>query len=89
MTQSDIVLAHRLTNKNDIEALNQIMQTYLLETITKSMRELPDLKGSGIILDDNSERLYPIRIKPRITWHGGEAPKAISETEEKARLRVR
>lgn len=80
MTQSDIVIAHKLTNKNDIEALNEIMQTYLLETIQKSMRELPDLKGSGLILDDNSERLYSIRIKPRLTWHGGDAPKAISES---------
>ncbi len=88
MTQSDIVLAHRLTNKNDIEALNEIMQTYLLENITKSMRELPDLKGSGIILDDNSERLYPVRIKPRLTWHGGEAPKAINE-DESVRLRIK
>lgn len=82
MTQSDIVIAHRLTNKNDIDALNEIMQTYLLENIQKSMRELPDLKGSGIILDDNSERLYPIRIRPRLTWHGGEAPKAIARKKE-------
>ncbi|MEN9626645.1 MAG: hypothetical protein RL557_973 [archaeon] len=82
MTQSDIVIAHRLTNKHDIEALNEIMQTYLLENIQKSMRELPDLKGSGIILDDNSERLYPIRIRPRLTWHGGEAPKALSKKEK-------
>ncbi|MEK6873067.1 MAG: DUF87 domain-containing protein [Nanoarchaeota archaeon] len=86
MTQSDIVIAHRLTNKKDIEALNEIMQTYLLENIQKSMRELPDLKGSGIILDDNSERLYPVRIRPRLTWHGGEAPKAI--TEEKGILEI-
>lgn len=82
MTQSDIVLSHRLTNKNDIQALNEIMQSYMLETIQKSMRDLPDLKGSGIVLDDNSERLYPIRIRPRITWHGGDAPKAITETEK-------
>ena len=88
MTQSDIILAHRLTNKHDIEALNEIMQTYLLESITKSMRELPDLKGSGIILDDNSERLYPIRVRPRLTWHGGEAPRAITKTEDNV-LKVR
>ena len=79
MTQSDIVLSHRLTNKKDIEALNEIMQSYLLESINKSMKNLPDLKGSAIILDDNSERLYPLRVRPRFTWHGGEAPKAISE----------
>jgi DNA helicase HerA-like ATPase len=79
MTQSDIIISHRLTNKKDIEALNEIMQTYLLDSIQKSMNNLPNLKGSAIILDDNSERLFPVRIKPRFTWHGGEAPKAVRE----------
>lgn len=82
MTQSDIIISHRLTNKKDIEALNEIMQSYLLETINKSMRNLPDLRGSAILLDDNSERLYPVRVRPRFTWHGGEAPKAVSEKQE-------
>jgi len=82
MTQSDVVLSHRLTNKKDMEALNEIMQSYLLESITKSMNALPAEKGSAIMLDDNSERLYPIRVKPRFTWHGGEAPKAVKEIEE-------
>ncbi len=77
MTQSDIVLSHRLTNKKDLQALNEIMQSYLLESINKSMNSLPDLKGSAIILDDNSERLYPIRVRPKFTWHGGEAPSAV------------
>ena len=53
MTQSDIVLSHRLTNKHDIDALNEMMQSYLLETISKSMRTLPSEKGSAILLDDN------------------------------------
>jgi DNA helicase HerA-like ATPase len=78
MTQSDIILSHRLTNKKDMEALNEMMQTYLLEGIKKSMNQLPDLKGSAVLLDDNSERLYSMRVRPRFTWHGGEAPKAIN-----------
>jgi hypothetical protein len=53
------------------------MQSYLLETIKKQMDDLPTLKGSAIILDDNSERIYPMRIRPRFTWHGGEAPTAV------------
>jgi len=77
MTQSDIVLAHRVTARPDIEALNEIMQTYLLESIRQQMDNLPSLKGSAIILDDNSERIYPIRVRPRSTWHGGEAPAAV------------
>jgi uncharacterized protein len=82
MTQSDIVISHRVTSKPDIEALNNIMQTYLTSTIQKYMNDLPSLKGSAILLDDNSERIYPIRVRPRYTWHGGEAPSAINVKKE-------
>jgi DNA helicase HerA-like ATPase len=82
MTQADVVIAHRLTAQPDIEALNSIMQTYLLESIRRSMSELPSLKGSALILDDNSERIYPIRIRPKFTWHGGESPSAIRVKRE-------
>ncbi len=77
MTQSDIVIAHRVTSQPDLEALNFIMQSYLLESISRYMDELPSLKGSAIVLDDNSERIYPVRIRPRFTWHGGEAPSSV------------
>jgi DNA helicase HerA-like ATPase len=82
MTQSDIVISHRVTSHPDLEALNYIMQSYLFESIKKYMDDLPSLKGSAIILDDNSERIYPMRIRPRFTWHGGEAPTAIKEKKE-------
>lgn len=82
MTQSDIVISHRVTSQPDLEALNYIMQSYLFGSIKKYMDDLPDLKGSAIILDDNSERIYPMRIRPRFTWHGGEAPTAINMEKE-------
>ncbi|MBT4334198.1 ATP-binding protein [archaeon] len=77
ITQSDIVLSHRITAKKDIDALNNMMQTYLLSDIQKYISNLPRMKGSAIILDDNSERIYPMQMRPRITWHGGEAPTAV------------
>lgn len=77
ITQADIILSHRVTAAPDIQALNEIMQSYLLESIKGYMDELPALKGSAIILDDNSERIYPMRVRPKFTWHGGEAPTAI------------
>jgi hypothetical protein len=77
MTQSDIVLSHRVTADQDVQALNAIMQSYVYEGIKQKMNELPRLKGSAILLDDNSERIYPIRVRPRFTWHGGEAPTAV------------
>ena len=77
ITQTDIVISHRLTAKRDIEALNSMMQSYLPGAIQKYFDVLPKMRGSAIILDDNSERIYPLQIRPRFTWHGGEAPTAI------------
>ena len=77
MSQSDIVISHRVTSKADLEALNEIMQSYVLQGIKQQMDDLPSLKGSAIILDDNSERIYPMRMRPRFTWHGGEAPTSV------------
>lgn len=77
ITQSDIVISHRVTSNVDLSALNNMMQSYLLSSINKYMDDLPKVKGSAIILDDNSERIFPMRIKPRFTWHGGEAPTAV------------
>ena len=82
MTQSDIVLSHRVTSAQDLEALNHIMQSYMLESINQYMNDLPTLRGSAIILDDTSERIYPMRVSPRFTWHGGEAPMAIKKEKK-------
>ena len=77
MTQSDVVISHRVTAEQDVKALNEIMQSYMYENINAKLNALPRLKGSAIILDDNSERIYPMRVRPRFTWHGGEAPTAV------------
>jgi DNA helicase HerA-like ATPase len=81
MTQSDIVISHRVTAKLDVGALNDITQSYLYSSISEKINGLPRLKGSAIILDDNSERIYPMRVRPRFTWHGGEAPTSISKSK--------
>ena len=77
ITQSDLVISHRVTARKDVTALNDIMQTYLYGDIQKYLNNLPREKGSAIILDDNSERIYPVKIRPKVTWHGGEAPSAV------------
>ena len=77
ITQSDIVISHRVTARKDITALNDMMQTYLLNDIQTYINNLPRMKGSAIVLDDNSERIFPMNVRPRFTWHGGEAPSAV------------
>jgi len=77
MSQSDIILSHRLTAKPDVEALASMSQSYLAKGLPLMLDNLPRQKGAGILLDDNSERFYPMRVRPRLTWHGGEAPSAV------------
>ncbi len=80
MTQSDLVLSHRLTARIDVDALNQIMQSYLPGAIQKFIDNLPSVKGAAIALDDNSEKIYPMRVRPRFSWHGGEDPSVIRKS---------
>lgn len=79
IAQSDLIISHRLTSKPDLDALGAVMQTYLLEDIKKSIANLPKSKGSALVLDDNSERLFNIQVRPRQSWHGGGSPLAIKE----------
>ncbi len=82
MTQSDIMISHRLTAKFDIEALGMLMQSYMRGGLDKEINALPRLKGSALVFDDNNEKLYPMRVRPRFTWHGGESPSAIVEKKK-------
>jgi DNA helicase HerA-like ATPase len=79
ITQSDIIISQHVTAKLDIDALNTVMQIYMSSDIRKYLMDLPKLPGACIILDDNSERIYPVQIKPRLTWHGGETPRSIQK----------
>lgn len=82
MTQADIVIAHRVTAKLDVEALGQLMQSYMRQGLDQELNLLPAVPGSAIIFDDINERLFPIQIRPRFTWHGGSSPVAIQEKKE-------
>jgi len=73
MTQADIVLSHRVTAQLDIDALNSIMGNYMQFPLDKYLSNLPRFKGAAVILDDNAEKVYQIRMRPRVSWHGGES----------------
>lgn len=82
MTQSDVIISHRITAKIDTDALSALTQSYMREGLDKYLNELPHTKGSAIILDDNNEKIFPIKIRPRFTWHGGGSPTAIKEEKK-------
>jgi len=82
MTQSDTVLSHRITAKIDVDALGMLMQSYMREGLVQIIDNLPREKGAAIIFDDTNERMFPIRVRPRFTWHGGAAPSAMREKKK-------
>lgn len=77
ISQCDLVISHRLTAKKDMDALAAIMQTYYRYDLSYYYDALPRVKGAALILDDNAERIYEIRIRPRKSWHAGGSPVAI------------
>ena len=79
ITQSDIVIGHRLTARLDVEALSLLTQSYMKQGLEHEIDLLPRVKGSAVIFDDANERIFPVQMKPRFTWHGGSSPLAIRE----------
>lgn len=82
MTQSDIIISHRITANYDIQALGMLMQSYMREGLDKQLSYLPRITGSALIFDDNNEKLYPMKIRPRFTWHGGSSPTALLKKKD-------
>ncbi len=83
MTQADTVISHRLTSKIDIDALGLLMQSYMRASLNVMIDELPRVRGAALIFDDTNERMYPMQVRPRFTWHGGESPVAYHAKKSK------
>ena len=79
MTQADVVLAHRLTARMDVDALAMLTQSYMRHGLEQEIDFLPRVMGAAVIFDDSNERIFPVQVRPRFTWHGGESPLAIPE----------
>ncbi|MAH33584.1 nucleotidyltransferase [archaeon] len=82
ITQSDIVISHRITANIDVKALGALMQSYMREGLDKQLNYLPRVTGAALIFDDINEKIYPMRVRPRYTWHGGGTPSVILKKKE-------
>ena len=81
LAQCDLVISHKLTARSDILALKSVMQTYVLKDIQEILNRLPRITGAAVVLDDNSERLYAVQVRPRLSWHAGGSPTALPKKE--------
>jgi DNA helicase HerA-like ATPase len=77
ISQSDIIICHRITAQDDITALEAIRPTYMRESIGDAIRKMGTEKGVAFIVDDTSETAHVVRMRPRKSWHGGDEPSAL------------
>ncbi|AGN00466.1 ATPase-like protein [Salinarchaeum sp. Harcht-Bsk1] len=76
ISQSDLLLAHRLTDERGLAALEDAQPTYLSGTLEE---RLPTEPGEVLAIDDATESVHALHVRERETPHGGESPRS-SET---------
>jgi hypothetical protein len=73
ISQSDLLIAHRLTAVADVEALGDATPTYLTGTLRD---RLPTAPGGAVVVDDATESVHGVQVRRRETPHGGADPRA-------------
>ncbi|MDD5162669.1 MAG: ATP-binding protein [Candidatus ainarchaeum sp.] len=71
VSQCDLFISHRLTSQPDIEAVSALRPSYMHQDFDKYYSEMPKSKGYAIILDDNTEKIWMVKIRPRYSWDAG------------------
>ncbi len=79
ISQCDLFISMRLTAKMDIDSVETLRPSYLNENMDKYFGTMPRAKGYALILDDNSEKLWLVKIRPRKTWDAGKTASAFKK----------
>ena len=72
-SQADLLVAHRLTNREDREALAASRPSYMDGTFAERM---PTESGEALVVDDATESVHALQVRERETQHGGDSPRA-------------
>lgn len=75
LSQSDLLIAHRLTAQPDLEALARAQPSYMTGSLTDPER-LPEAPGDVLVVDDATETVHVAHVRSRDTPHGGDSPRA-------------
>ena len=71
ISQCDLFISHRMTAQPDIEAVSLLRPSYLHQNFDKYFQEMPRSRGYALVLDDQTEKLWLIKVRPRFSWDGG------------------
>jgi len=73
VSQSDLLIAHRLTAERDVSRLAEAEATYLAGDLAS---RLPTGTGEALLVDDATETAHTVRVRERRTPHEGGSPRA-------------
>ncbi len=70
LTQCGIRIVHRITSRDDYQAINALSQDYLGEGLGAQIKRLTG-PGEALVIDDQHESVAHVQIRPRQSQHGG------------------
>ena len=70
ISQCDVIVAQKLTNKMDVQAINALSQDYMGGELKTYIRKL-SRRGEAVLVDDEQEKVVMIQVRPRKSYHGG------------------
>jgi len=79
ISQCDLLISHRMTSQPDIAAVSELRPSYMHQDFDRYYQEMPRSKGYALVLDDNTEKLWLIKIRPRYSWDGGTTATAFTD----------
>jgi len=79
ISQCDLFISHRMTSQSDIKAVEAMRPSYMYRGFDKYYDEMPKGKGFALILDDNSEKLWLVKVRPRFSWDAGVTATAFTD----------
>ncbi len=79
--QSDLIIAHNMTSKDDLEALKVAKQSYMRKGLDEMVGKMQFKRGLAMILDDRTRKLQMTRVRPRHTLHTGVDASALPNEE--------
>lgn len=74
LSQADVVICHRLTLRDDVEAMESARPLYVSEPVRDALYRLGTMRGAAIVVDDATESFHVISVRTRMSRHGGGEP---------------
>lgn len=71
LTQCDLKIVHKLTAKEDRKTVNSLSEDYTDTSIDTLFKQISHV-GEAVLIDDKREHVEVVRIRPRVSEHGGD-----------------